>query len=63
SSLSGGGAGWVSPVLPVMPPLPASPFLPFVIERPDELRDLVVALADRLVDSARRRPPDVRPVP
>ncbi|MDG6106662.1 YafY family transcriptional regulator [Dactylosporangium aurantiacum] len=29
--------------------------LPFVIERPDELRDRVVALADRLVTSARRR--------
>lgn len=46
-----------------LPPVLASLDLPFVIERPDELRDLVVALADRLVDSARRRPPDVRPVP
>jgi hypothetical protein len=27
---------------------------PFAIERPDELRGLVVALADRLVTSARR---------
>lgn len=27
---------------------------PFVVERPDELRDLVVALADRLTSSARR---------
>ena len=30
--------------------------LPFVIERPDELRDRVVALADRLAASARRPP-------
>jgi predicted DNA-binding transcriptional regulator YafY len=30
--------------------------LPFVIERPAELRDRVVALADRLAASARRRP-------
>ncbi|MFI6151049.1 transcriptional regulator, partial [Streptomyces sp. NPDC051109] len=27
---------------------------PFVIERPDELRDLVIALADRLTSSARQ---------
>ncbi|MFD7599813.1 hypothetical protein ACFXMT_27305 [Streptomyces mirabilis] len=46
-----------------LPPVLASFDLPFVIERPDELRDLVVALADWLVDSARRSPPDVRPVP
>ncbi|MDX3759930.1 YafY family protein [Streptomyces sp. AK02-04a] len=46
-----------------LPPVLASLDLPFVIERPDELRELVVALADRLVNSARRRPPDVRPVP
>ncbi len=31
--------------------------LPFIIERPDELRDLVVALASRLAHSARRRSP------
>ncbi|MFC4117108.1 helix-turn-helix transcriptional regulator [Nonomuraea zeae] len=31
---------------------------PFVIERPDELRDLVVALADRLTRSAGRSPSD-----
>ncbi|TQM03814.1 helix-turn-helix transcriptional regulator [Pseudonocardia kunmingensis] len=30
--------------------------LPFVVERPDELRDLIVALADRLTRSARRHP-------
>ena len=30
---------------------------PFVIERPDELRELVVAFADRLAQSARRSPP------
>ncbi|MFF2512619.1 helix-turn-helix transcriptional regulator [Streptomyces sp. NPDC058086] len=46
-----------------LPPVLASLDRPFVIERPDELRDLVVALADRLVNSARRRPPDVGPVP
>ncbi|WP_030242620.1 helix-turn-helix transcriptional regulator [Streptomyces sp. NRRL S-350] len=37
-----------------LPPLLASLDRPFVIERPDELRDLVVALADRLAASARR---------
>ena len=37
---------WVPAVL-------ASLDRPFVIERPDELRGLVVALADRLADSAR----------
>ncbi|MCU1679826.1 MAG: Helix-turn-helix type 11 domain protein [Amycolatopsis sp.] len=37
-----------------LPAVLASLDLPFVIERPAELRDLVVALADRLVDSARR---------
>jgi hypothetical protein len=31
---------------------------PFAIERPDELSGLVVALADRLMTSARRSPPD-----
>jgi predicted DNA-binding transcriptional regulator YafY len=36
-----------------LPPLLASLDLPFVIERPDELRDLVLALADRLTTSAR----------
>ncbi|GAB2671498.1 WYL domain-containing protein [Saccharopolyspora gloriosae] len=30
--------------------------LPFAVERPDELRELVVAFADRLARSARRRP-------
>jgi predicted DNA-binding transcriptional regulator YafY len=30
--------------------------LPFVIERPDELRDRVVALADKLAASARKLP-------
>ncbi|MFJ9720626.1 helix-turn-helix transcriptional regulator [Streptomyces sp. NPDC101213] len=38
---------WVPPVL-------ASLDRPFVIERPDELRDLVVELADRLASYARR---------
>ncbi|MFJ8957871.1 helix-turn-helix transcriptional regulator [Lentzea sp. NPDC102401] len=38
-----------------LPGVLASLDLPFVIERPDELRDLVEALADRLRDSARRR--------
>ncbi|MFC5831313.1 helix-turn-helix transcriptional regulator [Nonomuraea insulae] len=40
-----------------LPAVLASLDLPFVIERPDELRDRVVALADRLTQSARRRPP------
>jgi predicted DNA-binding transcriptional regulator YafY len=34
--------------------------LPFVIERPDELRDRVIALADRLAASARKTPPPGR---
>ncbi|WP_031520718.1 helix-turn-helix transcriptional regulator [Streptomyces sp. NRRL F-5123] len=37
-----------------LPPVLASLDLPFVIERPGELRDLVVALADRLTSYARR---------
>jgi predicted DNA-binding transcriptional regulator YafY len=37
-----------------LPGVLASLDLPFVIERPDELRDLVAALADRLLASARR---------
>ncbi|MEV4513655.1 YafY family protein [Dactylosporangium sp. NPDC049525] len=37
-----------------LPAVLASLDLPFVIERPDELRDLVAALADRLAASARR---------
>jgi len=37
-----------------LPPVLASLDRPFVIERPDELRDLVTALADRLTSSARR---------
>jgi predicted DNA-binding transcriptional regulator YafY len=36
-----------------LPPLLASLDRPFVIERPDELRGLVIALADRLTASAR----------
>jgi predicted DNA-binding transcriptional regulator YafY len=35
-----------------LPPLLASLDRPFVIERPDELRDLVIALANRLASSA-----------
>jgi predicted DNA-binding transcriptional regulator YafY len=42
-----------------LPPVLASLDRPFVIERPDELRGLVSALADRLTTSARR----VRPAP
>lgn len=38
---------WVPPVL-------ASLDRPFVIERPDELRDLVIELADRLASYARQ---------
>ncbi len=37
-----------------LPPVLASLDRPFVIERPDELRDLVVALADRLTSYARQ---------
>ena len=37
-----------------LPPVLASLDRPFVIERPDELRSLVIALADRLATSARR---------
>jgi predicted DNA-binding transcriptional regulator YafY len=39
-----------------LPAVLASLDRPFVIERPDELRDLVVALAGRLMRSARRSP-------
>jgi predicted DNA-binding transcriptional regulator YafY len=42
--------GWLPPVL-------ASLDLPFVIEQPDELRGLTLALAGRLAASARRGPP------
>jgi predicted DNA-binding transcriptional regulator YafY len=37
-----------------LPPALASLDRPFVIERPDELRDLVIALADRLASHARQ---------
>lgn len=37
-----------------LPPVLASLDRPFVIERPDELRDLVIALADRLATAARQ---------
>jgi hypothetical protein len=40
-----------------LPPLLASLDRPFVVERPDELRDLIAALADRLATSARRNAP------
>jgi predicted DNA-binding transcriptional regulator YafY len=40
-----------------LPPLLASLDRPFVIERPDELRDLIAALASRLATSARRNEP------
>ncbi|WP_319018802.1 helix-turn-helix transcriptional regulator [Microbispora sitophila] len=40
-----------------LPPVLASLDRPFVIERPDELRGLVVALAERLAASARKVPP------
>ncbi|MFI8813236.1 MULTISPECIES: helix-turn-helix transcriptional regulator [unclassified Streptomyces] len=40
-----------------LPAVLASLDLPFVIERPDELRGLVEALAERLTKSARRSPP------
>jgi hypothetical protein len=66
-SLSAAGAdpqadGWLrvevrAERLDWLPPVLASLDRPFVIERPDELRGLVVALADRLTASARRVPP------
>ncbi|MFF8954105.1 helix-turn-helix transcriptional regulator [Streptomyces sp. NPDC014940] len=37
-----------------LPPVLASLDRPFVVERPDELRDLVIAFADRLTSYARR---------
>ena len=40
-----------------LPPVLASLDRPFVIERPVELRRLVIALADRLAASARKAPP------
>ncbi len=40
-----------------LPPLLASLDLPFIVERPDELRDLIAALASRLATSARRIAP------
>ncbi|WP_433657805.1 helix-turn-helix transcriptional regulator [Nocardia sp. CA-128927] len=40
-----------------LPAVLASLDLPFVIDQPDELRDLVAAFADRLMQSARRKPP------
>jgi predicted DNA-binding transcriptional regulator YafY len=40
-----------------LPPLLASLDRPFVVERPDELRDLIAALAERLAASARRNVP------
>lgn len=42
-----------------LPAVLASLDRPFVIERPDELRGLVEALAERLTQSARRSPPQV----
>ena len=40
-----------------LPPLLASLDRPFAVERPDELRDLIAALARRLATSARRNAP------
>ena len=40
-----------------LPPLLAALDLPFAVERPDELRDLIAALASRLAASARREAP------
>ena len=44
-----------------LPPLLASLDLPFAIEQPDELRDLITALASRLATSAHRPHPPVTP--
>ena len=46
-----------------LPPALASLDLPFVIEQPDELRGLTLALADRLTDSARRSPGPAQSAP
>ncbi|HEY3682456.1 MAG TPA: YafY family protein [Streptosporangiaceae bacterium] len=43
-----------------LPPVLAALDRPFIIDRPDELRDLVIALANRLTSNA-RRPPCPRP--
>jgi hypothetical protein len=43
------------------PPLLASLDRPFAVERPDELRDLIAALASRLATSARRIAPADNP--
>jgi predicted DNA-binding transcriptional regulator YafY len=40
-----------------LPPLLASLDRPFIVEQPDELRDLIAALAERLAASARRNVP------
>ncbi|MCP2098920.1 putative DNA-binding transcriptional regulator YafY, contains an HTH and WYL domains [Actinosynnema pretiosum] len=53
------GAGWVRAELRVasldwLPGVLAALDLPFAVERPDELRERVAALADRLARSARR---------
>jgi predicted DNA-binding transcriptional regulator YafY len=44
-----------------LPPLLASLDRPFAVERPDELRDLITALAGRLETSARRNAPPNKP--
>jgi predicted DNA-binding transcriptional regulator YafY len=44
-----------------LPPLLAALDRPFAIEQPDELRDLIAALADRLAASARRDSPASNP--
>jgi hypothetical protein len=41
-----------------VPPALASLDRPFLVERPDELRDLIIALADRLAAAARGKPFD-----
>jgi hypothetical protein len=58
--ITAGPAGWVRADLHVqdldwLPGVLASLDRPFAVERPDELRDLVTAFADRLMTSARRR--------
>lgn len=45
-----------------LPPVLASLDRPFVIERPDELRDLVTTLADRLTSYARAKPDSEEPL-
>jgi hypothetical protein len=61
SGTQAGAAPWFRAELRVeqldwLPPVLASLDRPFVIEQPEELRDLTIALAGRLAAAARRGP-------